>query len=342
MPPTAYPDNPVLVHVERGGVVESVHRGAWVVTDRSGRVVEGAGAFDAPVFARSTIKSLQALPLVESGAAEAFGVTDDELALALASHSGEPCHTERVAATLARLGLSEADLRCGTQPPADRATREELVRAGRAPGALHHNCSGKHAGFLVLARHLGVEPATYLDPASDGQRLVRTAISQMTGVAEPELVPAIDGCSAPTYRLPLGALATAFARVADPDGLESGRAAICRRMRAAVAAHPELVAGSRKRLCTDLVRASGGRLFPKVGAEAVYAIGLGDGDRGLAVKVDDGGWRGLFAAVLALVERLGWLAEDELDRLERWRDPILRNSAGLEVGRIETRLGPRS
>jgi L-asparaginase II len=333
-----YPENPVLARVWRGGHVESQHRGAWVVADTGGKLLAGAGDVRAAYFARSTLKSLQALPLLESGAAERFGLGDDELVLALASHSGEPCHTERVARLLARLGLTPAALQCGPQQPMDRAAREALIRAGAAPSALHNNCSGKHAGFLALALALGADPATYLDAASAPQVLVRRALASMAGVDEGALVPAVDGCSAPTYRLPLASLATALARVTSPAGLPEPRARACRRMTAAVAAHPELLAGSHKRLCTDLVRASGGRLFPKLGGEAVYVVAARETGRALAVKSDDGELRGLHAVVVALLERLGWLSADEAAALQPWKSPRLENWAGRTTGRLEVTL----
>jgi L-asparaginase II len=306
-----------------------------VLVDASGGVLDGAGAWDEPFFARSSVKALQALPLLETGAAERFAFDSADVALALASHDGEPCHVDRVRATLARLELAEPDLRCGPQAPGNSAARAALRRAGEKPSQLHNNCSGKHAGFLALARHLGVDSARYLDPASEGQRLVREAIADLTDVPRDGLEPEIDGCSAPTYRMPLRNLALAFARLANPEGLSAGRALLARRMTDAAAAHPELIAGSTGRLCTELARKSGGRLFPKIGAEGVYAIGVVGGQRGLAVKIDDGAERGLFALVLALVERLELLGEAELAGLANWRDPRLFNRAGLEVGRVE-------
>ncbi len=334
-----YPDNPVLVRVSRGGRVESVHRGAWCLVDSAGTVLAGQGDLEARYFVRSAIKSIQALPLLETGAAQRFGFDEAELTLALASHSGEPCHTDRVAATLARLGLSPADLRCGVHPPNDAATRNGLRARGEQPGPLHNNCSGKHTGFLALARHLGVPTERYLEPDGAGQELVRAALAELSDTAPDTLAPAVDGCSAPTYAVPLRGLATAFARVTNPACLAPERAAHCARMTAAVAAYPELVAGSHRRIDTDLVRATGGRLFPKIGAEAVYAIGVRGADRALALKIDDGGLRGLHALVLALLEHLQ-LLEDEAEReaLARWRDPLLRNHAGLEVGTVEAVL----
>ena len=255
--PEPYPDNPVLAQVRRGDHVESQHRGCWALVDPAGRVLDGAGAHGRPFFARSTLKSLQALPLIETGAADRFEFSEDELALTLASHSGEPCHTRRVDSALRRLSLGVGALRCGPQRPMDSAARDALVREGLEPTALHNNCSGKHAGFLALALYLGVDPERYLEPDCASQRLARQAIASMAGLDEADLVPAVDGCSAPTYRMPLTALATAIARVANPDGLSTQRAAACRRMTAAVGAWPELVAGTRKRLCTDLARATG-------------------------------------------------------------------------------------
>lgn len=334
-PQATYPDNPVLVRAWRGDWVESQHRGAWALVDGEGRVIEQAGEIRAPIFARSSLKSLQALPLIESGAADRYGLSDTELALAISSHSGESCHTEPVAGLLQRLGLSARDLQCGPQPPNDSRTRVELERRGEQPTALHNNCSGKHAGFLCLACHLGVEPARYLDPAQQVQREIRAAVEAMSGVQPGELSMAIDGCSAPTFRMPLVRLATAIARVANPERLSAPRRNACERLLEAAARHPELIAGHHKRLCTAIGRATKGRLFPKIGGEAVYVVGIRGADRGLAVKMDDGESRGLHPLVIALCERFGFLDADELRELQAWRAGALRNWAGLEVGRLE-------
>jgi L-asparaginase II len=336
-PPVAngHPLNPVVVRVERAGAVESVHRGAWCLTDLEGEVLAGAGAHAHPVFVRSAIKSLQALPLVESGAADRFGLGAEELALVVASHNGEPCHVEVVARTLERLGLGLAHLRCGAHPPFDESARAELRARGEVPSVLHNNCSGKHAGFLALARHIDADPADYLAPAGAVQTAVRRAVAELAGVDERTLVPGVDGCSAPTYRLPLTALARAFARLTTPDALPPARRAHARRITAAAAAHPELVGGTQRSLDTALLRASGGRLYAKIGAEGVYALGVADAGRALALKIDDGGARALHALVLGMLERLELATADELARLAAWREPVLRNFAGLEVGRID-------
>ena len=330
-----YPDNPVLCRVRRGAWIESQHRGAWVFSDASGHVVDGAGDWETPVFARSAIKSLQALPLVESGAAERFGYGDAELALALSSHNAEPCHTDAVEGILARLGLTGEALRCGAQAPGDPAARKELAAAGAEPTAVHNNCSGKHAGFLALGAHLGAEPQRYLDAGAEVQRAVREAVCAMCDVDPAAVTHGVDGCSAPTYRLPLAAMATGIARVTNAEGLIAERRAACEWMQRAVAAHPVLIAGSHKRIDTDIARVSGGRLFPKIGAEAVYLVGVRGGDRGLAVKIDDGSWRALHAVVVGLLERLELASPDELAALEGWRGRPMRNWAGLEVGALE-------
>jgi L-asparaginase II len=334
-PGEGYPENPVLVRLWRGAHVESQHRGAWVLADASGAVLDGAGAAGASFYARSAVKALQALPLVESGAAQRFGFGDRELALALASHDAEPQHLEVVEGMLRRIGLGPGDLGCGVQPPRDAATRAALEERGASPSALHNNCSGKHAGFLALARHLGEDPARYLEPESEVQRLARRAVCAMCGVEERDVALATDGCSAPTFRLPLCGLATAFARLANPAGLAPERRAACEWMLRAATENPELIAGRRGRICTDLARAGAGRIFPKVGAEAVYALGVAGEGRALAVKIDDGGPRALHALVVRLVERFGFLGGPALESLAGWRGHPLRNWVGREVGDTE-------
>jgi len=333
--PDHYPNNPVLARVWRGGHVESQHRGAWALVDTSGHVVDGAGAYSDPFFVRSTIKCLQALPLIETGAAERYEYGPADLALAVSSHNGEACHTAGVEDVLRRLGLAAGDLQCGVQPPADPEAREGLVRSGETATRVHNNCSGKHAGFLALARHLNVDVQRYIDSSSEGQRLVRAAVVEMAGVADSDLAVAIDGCSAPTFRMPLTALATGFARVANPEGLGAERRAACSSMLEAVAAHPRMIAGRHRRLCTELAAIDGGKLFPKIGAEAVYAVGLRGGARALAIKVDDGSFRGMHAIVVHLLRRLGFITEAEFAGLSAWTGASVKNWAGLEVGHIE-------
>lgn len=331
----AFPDNPVLVRSWRGGRVESVHRGSWVLMDANGEVIDGAGDFGFPIYARSSTKALQALPLVESGAADALEISAPELAMALASHRGEAIHTRVVGALLERMGMGPDDLRCGVHLPWESSVRHELRSTGAEPSTLHNNCSGKHAGFLALGKHLGEDRASYIDPNSRAQQLVRQTVMEMTGVQPAELTTAIDGCSAPTFRLPLKNLALGFANFANPAGLDAKRRDACERLADAVAANPDLIGGSRNQICSAIARATGGRLFPKFGADAVYILGERGGDRALAIKMDDGQARWLHSLTLHLLRRFGLAKENELKALAAWSAGPELNYAGIVVGRTE-------
>lgn len=315
-----------LVRVERGGAVESRHLGWWVVVEPSGRVVAQGGDPATPVFARSASKPLQALALLTSGAADAHAVSDEELALACASHSAQQRHVDLVLGWLRRLGLDGDALGCGPQPRA-------WVPAGTET-AVHNNCSGKHTGFLTLALHLGQPVADYLDPDGPAQAAVRAHVADATGVADAELTTAVDGCSAPTFRLPLRALATGIARLVDPPAATgvTTRAA-SRRIVGAMTSHPELVGGTNGRLCTEIMRAGGGRLVAKTGAEGMFVVADRRSGRAVAVKVADGAHRGHEVFLLALLDALGWLGEREQAALERWADGTVRNWAGRVTGR---------
>src|ERR1700720_1874716 len=236
--------NPVLVEVTRGKLVESRHRGAVAVADADGATVLGLGDVAAPIFPRSAIKALQALVLVESGGADRFGFGDEELALACASHGGEPGHVATVERMLRTAGLDAAALACGTHWPLHQPSGQALARAGGTASPLHNNCSGKHAGFLCAACAMGAEPAGYTDPAHPVQREVKAALEEITGIALEDRSCAIDGCSVPTWALPLEELARGFARFGTGQGLAPQRAQAAARIRAAYAARPYLVAGT--------------------------------------------------------------------------------------------------
>ena len=334
----ALPENPVLVRLWRGGFVESQHRGAWCLVDSAGTLIEGGGELERATFVRSCIKSLQALPLIEEGAFKALGFSQEELCLALASHNAEACHTSTVSGLLSRLELSVEDLQCGAHEPGDKEARAALAIEGGQPSPLHNNCSGKHAAFLGLSKHLGVATEDYLKPDGEIQTLVRSAIADMCGLDADSMARGTDGCSAPTYRLPLPALGKAFARIVDPSGLSAARSASCEMMTSAVAGHPILIAGSRGRICTELSRVTGGRLFPKIGAEGVYAVGDHATGRALALKIDDGGRRALHPLVIELLTRFDLLSEAEARALESWRSEELKNYAGVSVGETEVTL----
>lgn len=319
-------DNPPLIELYRDGALESIHRGAWVLAGPDGIMLQHRGAPGQLVFARSAMKSLQALPLIESGAADRFGFDARHLALALASHSGERRHIEVASDGLAKIGLDPEHLQCGPQRPLHAAPSVEATR-------LANNCSGKHVGFLATAVHRGQDPADYLDAEGPTQHEVRSAVETMTGYEV--RTGAVDGCSAPTFAMPLVNLATGLARLTNPSSLGSDRTTACTRLTDAAGQHPDLIAGTHERFCTDLIAATDGRVVGKIGAEGVYVFGVIGEGVGFAGKVDDGNARGLYPVMLHLLAQRGLITANELRTLDRWGSTTIRNWGGLHVGRIE-------
>ena len=325
--------NPIVVEATRGARVESRHRGAGAVFDADGASVLTFGDVETPIFPRSAVKALQALPLIESGAADTLKLSDAEIALACASHSGEAVHVETAAAMLAKADLDESALVCGVHWPLDEAAARALVRSGAKPSALHNNCSGKHAGFLCLACASGWPARGYETVASPVQREVKGAIEAMTGAALGEDVCATDGCSIPTYAVPLRALALGFARLGTGTGLAPQRAKAAARIRGAVAANPLMVAGEGK-FDTEVMRLFGARVFVKTGAEGVYCAALPQLGLGLAVKADDGATRAARIMIAALIDHFLPTDEAERARFAPFVAPSLRNWNGITIGAL--------
>ncbi|WP_310072257.1 asparaginase [Phyllobacterium sp. 1468] len=325
--------NPVLVEVFRGETVESRHRGAVIVTDGDGRIVFSLGDMERPTFPRSAIKAIQALPLVESGAADAYGFGNEELAMACASHSGEPQHVAKAADMLGRAGLDVSALECGSHWPAQQPVLIALAKSGQEPTPLHNNCSGKHAGFLCTCRHLGIETQGYSALGSPEQDMVRDAMESVTGAPHTLDRCGTDGCSIPTYAIPLRNLAHGFARMATGVGLEPARAAAARRLVDAAMAAPYYVAGTH-RACTVLMEVAPNRIFVKGGAEGVYAGALPELGLGIAIKCDDGNARASEAIIATVLARI-YRNEDELEsKLDRFADREMRNWNGITYGVI--------
>ena len=322
-------ENPVLIEVTRGGRVESRHRGAVAVVDADGATVLAIGDIGRPVFPRSAVKSMQALPLVESGGADRFGLTPAEIALCCASHGGEPAHVDTARGILAKAGRDAAALECGAHWPSHEDSARALARNGAAPTPLHNNCSGKHSGFVCLACGMDVDPAGYIRPEHPAMREVTAALSAVTGENLDAAEAGVDGCSIPSFAIPLASLARGFARMGTGNGLPPARAAAARRIREAVAAHPFNVAGTG-RFDTRVMAALGARVFCKTGAEAVHCAALPEQGLGIALKIDDGTSRASQAAMAAVLAR--FLGEEAV-LAERAR-PVLRNWNGIEVGAI--------
>jgi L-asparaginase II len=331
--------NPVLVEVMRGERVESVHRGALAVVDDAGSLVLGLGDIDRPVFPRSAIKAFQALPLLEEGAADRVGLTPAEIALACASHGGEPEHVATAAAMLAKAGLDDSHLACGSHWPLHAEAAQALARSGALPRQLHNNCSGKHAGFLCLACASGEEPGGYVLPSHPVQRRVQAAIEAMTATRLSDDLRGIDGCSIPTFALALRALALGFARLGSGRGLGPQRAQAARRICAAAAAHPFMVAGTG-RFDTQVMTLLGSRAFVKTGAEGMHCAALPEFGLGIALKCDDGATRAADALMAGLLLNLLALQPDEHALLAGLAAPRLLNWRGLDVGSL--RLAPNA
>lgn len=320
-----------LVELWRNDLRESVHRGHVVISDAHG-IVEAWGCPGEVIYPRSSCKMLQALPLVESGAADAYGLTTSQLALACASHQGARIHTEPVAAWLEGLKLDEQDLRCGAHMPNDPEERKRLTCANEAPCQLHNNCSGKHAGFLTLNRHIRGGPE-YVELDHPVQRAVRLSFEEVTG--ETTAGWGIDGCSAPNFACTIEGLATAMAGFANPGSGKRGDAQ--RRLFQAMVAHPELVAGEG-RACTELMRAMNGKVAVKTGAEAVFVAILPEQGLGVALKIEDGGTRGSEAAITALMVQLGVLDPGH-PVVSKYLSGPIRNWRGLKTGELRCSPG---
>lgn len=391
-----------MVEVTRGSLVESAHRGAIAVVDDGGHLVASLGSAGQPFFARSCAKPFQALALVCSGAADAFGVTEAELAVVCASHSGEPEHVALVESVLAKADVSASMLACGVHPPFDSAARTALATRGVAPSALHNNCSGKHAGMLALSRHLGLPLDGYTDPDHGVQVAIHRLFAYLAGLEPSELRIAVDGCTAPTFSLPLRAFALSLARLAaygeglavarDPaerpieddisdlvderdepddgavepthDGSESeprvrpsGGVALdddgadfpvpvslgLQRIWNAMKANPVVVAGSRGRLCTDLMRTAaqvGVPLVAKSGAEGGYAVALVHAGRayGIALKVEDGAQRARDAAAIETLVQLELLPSAARGPLAGYHHPVVLDRSDEPVGEVRARF----
>lgn len=323
-----------LAEIWRGSFLESVHLGHAVICDASGQIVEAWGNPDEVVLPRSSSKMLQALPLITSGAADAHGLTTEQLALACASHQGAAIHTDRVSQWLEDLGLGERDLRCGAQMPNDEPAQRALIKTDTSPCQIHNNCSGKHAGFLTLSKHLGAGPE-YIDPDHPVQKACLDAVEETTQMTSPGF--AIDGCSAPNHATSLHAMARAMAFFASAHTRSDTVSTAAARLTEAMSLHPELVAGET-RACTELMRAMGGKVAIKTGAEAFFIAIVPEKQMGVALKVADGATRGAECAIAALLVRLGVLAADHPATLKRMNAPIT-NWRGTLTGYIRPAAG---
>jgi L-asparaginase II len=335
------PQSAPLVEIRRGPIVESRHRGHIAAVDGDGRVVASLGEPETVTFLRSSAKPFQAFPLLSSGAADRFGFSASEIAIACGSHSGEDIHAETVAAMLRKIGLDESFLKCGIHDPFHRATADRLRAAGEQPSILRNNCSGKHTGMLALALHLGAPPEEYDHPESPVQKAILSAVAQFSSIAEESVVLGTDGCGVPVFGMPIRAMALMYARlISPPEEFDDATRATCVRIVSAMSAHPELVGGTTERFDTEVMRAAGGRAVSKVGAEGVYTAGLlpcAEWPRGLglAFKIEDGeDRRARPVTAIESLRQLGVLDENAHKALAPYASFPVRNHRGDFVGEI--------
>lgn len=320
---------PILCRVTRGEMTESIHVAFAVAIDDSGQIFYSTGDPYYLTCIRSALKPFQAAASVKTGAVDAAGFTDDELALMCASHKGEDLHVRTAQSMLTKLGLSQKDYECGSHFPSDTVTRRKMIKLGEKPGPLHNNCSGKHAGMLALSKHLGVSSLDYTKEGHPVQNTILDYVLKISGLKEVHTE--IDGCSAPTPFMSLETIAKLFQKLA------SGKEPELDRVFSSMCSFPDLIAGSNH-FDSLFIKALGERGITKVGGESVRGIALkkpSGGSIGIAIKILDGNFRAMPLATMKLLEHLELLDESELQELERFRTKILRNHNNSEIGRIE-------
>jgi L-asparaginase II len=328
-----------LVEVWRGPLIESRHRGHLVAVDENGATVASLGSPETVTFLRSSAKPFQALPVVVSGAADRFGFTEQEIAIACGSHNGEPIHVEAVTSILRKIGLDETALKCGAHEPYSLEAARELIRKGEQPSVLQNNCSGKHAAMLALARHINAPIETYDEPTNPVQQIILKGVSDFSGVPVENVVLATDGCGAPIFAISVRAMALMYAKlVSPPANLDAQTRESCKRIVNAMIAYPEMIGGTTKRLDTELMRVGRGRFISKIGAEGVYTVGVLPSNKrpnglGLALKVEDGDdHRARPPAVIDALRQLGVLDASDLEALSSYSPTIIKNRRGDSVG----------
>ena len=328
-----------LVEVWRGPIVESRHRGHLTAVDSRGDTIAALGLPDTVTYVRSSGKPFQAIPVIVSGAADRFGFTEQEIAIACGSHSGEPMHVDIVRSMLAKIGLDENALKCGVHEPFSAEVARELARNQEPPNALQNNCSGKHAGMLALARHIGAPTASYDDSHNPVQQAIAKTVAEFSNIPLEQIAIGVDGCGVPVFGIPVQAMALMYARlVSPPETFDLDTRNACRRIVQAMIDFPEMVGGTKDRLDTELIRAGAGRLISKIGAEGVYTVGVLPGSEwpkglGLALKIEDGDdHRARPPAVIEALRQLNVLSEGQLAALASYAPTVIRNRRGERVG----------
>ncbi len=332
----------ILTRVFRGETLESIHRGHLIVVEGDGNVVKSLGNPETVTFFRSSAKAFQAIPFITSGAAGRFGMTEDEIAIACASHSGEDFHVSIAAKMLEKMGLNESDLRCGTHLPFDDKTAKALIRAEKKATQLQNNCSGKHAAMLGFAKHIGADITRYEDTEHPIQQAILECVSKFTDVPQDVIKLGVDGCTAPNFALPISGMAKSFARlVFPPETFDDKTREACRGVVTAMLNYPEIIGGTG-RLDTEIMQAGRGKVVSKVGAEGVYVAGVLPCERwksglGIAFKIEDGDdKRARPVVAVELLRRLRVLENSDLDEISPMK---IYSRRGDTVGKVVAEIG---
>lgn len=326
--------NPILVEVFRAGVLESFHRGVVCIVDRDEKVVYSEGDIHQLCYPRSALKFFQQIPLLMSGAAEHFDFNTEEIAIMCGSHNGEDRHIQMVNSILKKIGLSPDHLLCGAQYPSDKRSANRLITSGEKPGAIHNNCSGKHAGFLAYSVFLGADIKTYLEPHHPTQTEIRRIAAQFHAMDEAAMHVALDGCSAPIYAIPVYNQALAYMRLVNPAFGDTKLREACDRVVHAAREFPFMIAGSG-RYCTDLIQTCADELIGKTGAEGIYSLAFHKEIFGACIKIDDGKMLPQYNVAQKLVERSGLFSKETLAPLHHYMEEPLRNFNNWETGSIK-------
>lgn len=330
----------ILAEVLRGETVESIHRGHLIVVDGNGETIVQIGSPETVTFFRSSAKPFQVIPFLTSGAAERFGFTEKEIALACGSHSGEDFHIAAVKQMLEKIGCDENDLRCGAHAPFNEAVAEALIKAGDKPTPLHNNCSGKHASMIAFAKQINADTETYEVLENSVQQKILETVALFSGVPKEAIKIGVDGCAVPNYAIPVSAMAKSFARlVFPPEEFEAETKEACRRIASAMITFPEMIGGT-DRLDTIIMQALPGKIVSKIGAEGVYTAGILPNEKwkaglGIAFKIEDGEDKRARAVVaVELFRRLGNLDAKAAETLNKLSPMPIINRRGDMVGEV--------
>lgn len=324
--------NPILVEVRRGGVLENFHRGVVCMVNSKGEVIYSRGDIEQISYPRSAMKLFQHIPLIISGIHDELNLDKKEIAIMCGSHNGENQHKEVVYSMLNKIGIDEDYLKCGAQKPTLKKDYEQLIKCDKSPMAIHNNCSGKHAGFLAYCKNKGYALDSYLDLNHQLQKEIRSTVAVYYEVAEDVLIPGIDGCSAPTFAMPIKNMALAFKNLVNPNSnISQEQFNASQVILDAVKTHPEMLAGTN-RYCTDLIKITNGRIIGKTGADGIYSLVIPSEGVGITVKIDDGKMGPQYQVVQELLLNNGWISNSEYDELEKYRKFELKNFSGKIVG----------